>query len=225
MKIKYAVLALTVLIQTALFSSCVAPSPQMALQDAVSGQEQADPEAEGRDNDAGNNDIIGSSDTDDAGEYAALSEKVYIHICGAVRSPGVYALPAGSRLGEAVEAAGGLLPEACQDYCNLAQVVSDGMQYRIPAEDEALEGGISWGGLTETAQGDQSAYDSQGLLDINLATAAELMELPGIGQTRADAIIAYREDHGAFACKEDIMQVTGIKGATYEKIEDYITTR
>ena len=225
MKVKYAVLALTVLIQTALFSSCVAPSPQMALQDAVSGKEQAALDADSRDNDAGNNDIIGSNDTGGDEGYDALSEDVYIHICGAVKSPGVYALPAGSRLGEAVEAAGGLLPEACQDYCNLAQIVSDGMQYRIPTEDEALEGGISLAGLPETAQGDQSAYDSQGLLDINLATAAELMELPGIGQTRADAIIAYRDDHGAFACKEDIMQVTGIKGATYEKIEDYITTR
>lgn len=210
MQNKYMIMALTAWILTAFLSSCAAPSPQAVLQDAVSGQAvQEQPVAESGDS------------SDDIGKNATgQQEEIYVHICGAVWSPGVYALPAGSRLCEAVDAAGGFLPEACQDYCNLAVIVSDGMQYQIPTEDEALSGD-----LPETMQENPSSYDSQGLLDINLATAAELMNLPGIGQTRADAIITYREKHGAFACKEDIMQVTGIKGAIYEKIESYIIVR
>lgn len=210
MKIKYLFVLMSVLVQTAFLSSCAAPSPEAVLQDVVSGQAV-------REQTAGEFEEYG----DNTGKQAADTQKdIYVHICGAVQSPGVYALPEGSRLSEAVEAAGGFLPEACKDYCNLALIVSDGMQYQIPTEDEAL-----WGMLPGTAQQETSSYDSQGLLDINLATAAELMELPGIGQTRADAIITYREEHGAFACKEDIMQVTGIKGAIYEKIESHIIVR
>ncbi len=210
MKINYLIIAMTVLAQIVLLSSCAAPSPQVALQDAVS--EQALQGLQGVD--------LGKSG-DVTGEIEdEPQEEIYIHVCGAVRSPGVYALPEGSRLYEAIEAAGGFLPEACQDYCNLALAVSDGMQYQIPTEEEALSGE-----LPNVGQENRSSYDGQGLLDINLATAAELMDLPGIGQTRADAIITYREEHGAFACKEDLMQVTGIKGATYEKIESYITVR
>lgn len=210
MKIKYMMIAMTVLMQTVLFSSCAAPSPQVALQDAVSGQAVQERQAAD----------LGRYGDDTGEKITEPREDVYVHICGAVQSPGVYVLAAGSRLYEAVEAAGGFLPEACQEYCNLALTVSDGMQYQIPTEDEARSGE-----LPEAAQGKPSSYDSQGLLDINLATAAELMSLPGIGQTRADAIITYREEHGAFAGKEDIMQVTGIKGATYEKIEGYIVVR
>lgn len=210
MKIKYLIMVIAVLVQTAFLSACASPSPQVVLQDAVSGQEaQEQPVAES----GGYHDEIGENDI-------GQQEDVYVHICGAVRSPGVYALPEGSRLYEAIEAAGGFLPDACQDYCNLALTVSDGMQYQIPTEEEALSGD-----LPEAMQENLSSYDSQGLLNINLATAAELMSLPGIGQTRADAIITYREQHGAFACKEDIMQVTGIKDAVYEKIESYIIVR
>ncbi|MDE6712975.1 MAG: helix-hairpin-helix domain-containing protein [Lachnospiraceae bacterium] len=210
MKIKYMIMALLLLLQTVFLSACAAPSPRAVLQDAVSGQEaQEQPAAEPE----GYSDEIGEN-------VAGQQEDIYVHICGAVQSPGVYALPEGSRLYEAVDAAGGFLPDACQDYCNLALTVSDGMQYQIPTEDEALSGN-----LPEVMQENLSSYDNQGLLNINLATAAELMSLPGIGQTRADAIITYREQHGAFACKEDIMQVTGIKDAVYEKIESYIIVR
>lgn len=210
MKIKYMIMALLLLLQMAFLSACASPSPQAVLQDAVSGQEaQEQPVTES----GGYGEEIGENVT-------MPRDDIYVHICGAVQSPGVYALPAGSRLYEAIEAAGGFLPEACQDYCNLALTVSDGMQYQIPTQEEMLSGE-----LPNVGQENQSSYDAQGLLDINLATVTELMELPGIGQTRADAIITYREERGAFSCKEDLMQVTGIKGATYEKIESYITVR
>lgn len=210
MKIKYMIMTLLLMLQTAFLSACAAPSSQVVLQDAVSGQEAQEQLVT---ESGGYSDKVGENVT-------GQREDIYVHICGAVQSPGVYALPEGSRLYEAIEAAGGFLPDACQDYCNLALTVSDGMQYQIPTEDEALSGN-----LPEAMQENLSSYDSQGLLNINLATAAELMSLPGIGQTRADAIITYREQHGAFACKEDIMQVTGVKDAVYEKIESYIIAR
>lgn len=210
MKIKYMIMTLLLMLQTAFLSACAAPSSQVVLQDAVSGQEAQEQLVT---ESGGYSDKVGENVT-------GHREDIYVHICGAVQSPGVYALPEGSRLYEAIEAAGGFLPDACQDYCNLALTVSDGMQYQIPTEDEALSGN-----LPEAMQENLSSYDSQGLLNINLATAAELMSLPGIGQTRADAIITYREQHGAFACKEDIMQVTGVKDAVYEKIESYIIAR
>lgn len=210
MKVKYWIMVITVLMQAAILSSCAAPSPKAVLQDAVSGQAVQEQSAV----------EFGECSDPIEEQDAGPQEEIFVHICGAVQSPGVYALPAGSRLSDAVEAAGGFSAEAYQDYCNLAIVMSDGMQYRIPTVEEAHSGE-----LPESAQENQSSYDSQGLLDINRATAAELMELPGIGQTRADAIIAYREEHGAFASKEDITQVTGIKGATYEKIESYIIAR
>lgn len=210
MKIKYMIMTLLLMLQTAFLSACAAPSSQVVLQDAVSGQEAQEQLVT---ESGGYSDKVGENVT-------GQREDIYVHICGAVQSPGVYALPEGSRLYEAIEAAGGFLPDACQDYCNLALTVSDGMQYQIPTEDEALSGN-----LPEAMQENLSSYDSQGLLNINLATAAELMSLPGIGQTRADAIITYREQHGAFACKEDIMQVAGVKDAVYEKIESYIIAR
>lgn len=164
----------------------------------------------------------------DSAEMESETDVCYVYICGAVYEPGVYMLPAGSRLYEAVEAAGGFLPEACEEYCNLASVVSDGLQYRIPTTEEVLSGNIVTEIQTEKAaaeNGNVSHYDSEGRLDINLATAEELMMLSGIGQSRADAIITYREEHGAFSNKEEIMRVTGIKEGLYSKIEDYIIVR
>lgn len=160
------------------------------------------------------------------GEAAAdsaesVTDVCYVYICGAVYEPGVYGLPTGSRLYEVVEAAGGFLPEASEESCNLASVINDGMQYRIPTKEEVLSGNSA----AELQLESTSHYDSEGRLDLNLATAAELMMLSGIGQTRADAIITYRGEHGSFSNKEEIMQVTGIKEGLYSKIEDFITVR
>lgn len=169
-----------------------------------------------------------SGEQTDPAETELEPDVCYVYICGAVYEPGVYMLPAGSRLYEAVEAAGGFLPEACEEYCNLATVVGDGIQYRIPTTEEVLSGNVLTEIQTEKAaaeNGNVSHYDSEGRLDINLATADELMTLSGIGQTRADAIITYREEHGHFSNKEEIMQVTGIKEGLYSQIEDYITVR
>ncbi|MBO4289475.1 MAG: helix-hairpin-helix domain-containing protein [Lachnospiraceae bacterium] len=135
-----------------------------------------------------------------------------VHVCGAVRNEGVYRLPAGSRIEDAVIAAGGFLPTADRDYCNLAQPVEDGQQIRVPTRAEAES-------LRESRR-----QQNDGLININTAKEEELMQLPGIGQARAQAIIAWREENGGFQTIEDIMKVPGIKESAFQKIKDRIKT-
>lgn len=165
---------------------------------------------------------------------------IYVHICGAVSSPGVYELPAGSRVFEGIEAAGGLLETAYGDYVNQAEVLWDGQQLVIPTIEEieiAKEDGTYeqlWANNTgnktgfggnEAASGDTAGMgeNHNGKININTATESQLLKITGIGATRAAAIVQYRDEHGSFASIEDIMQVSGIKEGTYEKIKDEIT--
>ena len=164
----------------------------------------------------------GSGSTETAGENAGAAgqgtEECVVHIGGAVAAPGVYRLEAGSRLIDAVELAGGLNEDACSDACNLAEILTDGMQYRIPTMEEAENGtGLSVSGA--------SSYTADGRLDINRATAEELMTLSGIGASKAQAIVTYREEHGNFQSTEDIRQVSGIGDAVYAAISADITVR
>ena len=160
---------------------------------------------------------------------------VYIHVCGLVSTPGVYGLPAGSRVYEAIEAAGGFSEAAVPDYLNLAQVLEDGMKIQVPDRDQAEEwkargltqSGISMGGGTagvltsgRTGSGDGG---SKARVNLNTASREELMTLRGIGASRADDIIHYRQEFGGFKSIEDIMNVSGIKDAAFEKIKDSIT--
>lgn len=151
-----------------------------------------------------------------------------VHICGAVRSPGVYELPAGSRLIDAVNAGGGFLPEADQSACNLAAVVTDGCQIYIMTEEESHQegNGLHTAGIQEPqAQSRQALQEEAGEQKVNLNTADadSLKTLPGIGDSRAAAIIAFREEYGYFQRIEDIMKVSGIKQAAFDKIKDKIT--
>lgn len=169
----------------------------------------------------------------------ASSEKaktLVVHICGAVSAPGVYELPAGSRIIDAVEAGGGFLPEADEACCNLAEEIVDGCQIYIMTKTESCADG-----QTEKKAGIQTSPDSDmqttdrnvrsnsatalenGLVNLNTADITALMTLPGIGESRAKAIISYREQHGAFAQIEDIMKISGIKQAAFSKIKDKIT--
>lgn len=141
----------------------------------------------------------------------------YVHISGAVNNPGVVELKSGSRLFEAVEKAGGFTEDASTDYCNLALIIADGEQYYIPTIFEA-----SVMALNSSETKAVSHYDEAGRLNINVATKDELVKLPGIGDTRADAIISYRESTGVFAKAEDIKNVSGIKDNLYSQVADYI---
>ena len=144
---------------------------------------------------------------------------VFVHISGEVCVPGVYELNQGSRLFDAVSLAGGFTEDAAQDYCNLALILEDASKYYIPTVSEAQQ-------LKEqelcTENQKLSHYDSEGRLNINLATKEELMGLSGIGASRADSIIAYRDEHGQFGSTEEIKNVSGIKEALYSQIAEYI---
>ena len=179
----------------------------------------------------------GSTDRTELSDASSEETKtLVVHICGAVSAPGVYELPAGSRIIDAVEAGGGFLPEADEACCNLAEVIVDGCQIYIMTKTESCADG-----QTEKKAGIQTSPDSDmqttdrnvrsnsatalenGLVNLNTADVAALMTLPGIGESRAKAIISYREQHGAFAQIEDIMKISGIKQAAFSKIKDKIT--
>ena len=179
----------------------------------------------------------GSTDRTELSDASSEEAKtLVVHICGAVSAPGVYELPAGSRIIDAVEAGGGFLPEADEACCNLAEEIVDGCQIYIMTKTESCADG-----QTEKKAGIQTSPDSDmqttdrnvrsksapalenGLVNLNTADVAALMTLPGIGESRAKAIISYREQHGAFAKIEDIMKISGIKQAAFSKIKDKIT--
>ncbi len=179
---------------------------------------------------------ISDADIDNGSE--AVSDKemqqamIYVDVCGAVANPGVFQLAAGSRVFQAIEAAGGYLPEAALTCVNRAGVLTDGQQLYILTQEEmerqgrdpAEMSGASDGQMNGSAGTGQNtgmtAQDNR--ININTADEAQLTTLTGIGATRAQAIIAYREENGPFAAIEDIMNVQGIKEGTFAKIKDEI---
>lgn len=148
---------------------------------------------------------------------SALQATVWVHICGEVQRPGIYELPEGSMVYDGVARAGGFTEKADTTYYNLAATVSGGMKIEIPSKQNSGENSSA-----ETATSGDGHGDT-GLVNINTATSEVLQTLPGIGASRAADIIAYREKNGGFGDTADIMKVSGIKEATYEKIKDYIT--
>lgn len=153
-------------------------------------------------------------------QEAAPEETVQVYICGAVVSPGVYTLPGGSRVVQVVEAAGGFLPDAEEKILNLARKIEDGEQITVWTREEAENMEI-----TETPQqntGGTEQASGSGKVNLNTAGKEELMTLSGIGESRADAIIAYREANGPFGSIEEIMNIEGIKEKMFEKIRGSI---
>ena len=151
-------------------------------------------------------------DSDEVSREDDIPSVIYVYICGAVKNPGVYQLPEGSRLFQAVDAAGGLLENADERSVNQAQILSDGQEIIVYEKGEEIP-------LNDTASSDPSG---SGKININTAGKEDLMELPGIGESRADEIISYRNEHGRFESIEDIMNISGIKEKMFEKIKDYI---
>jgi competence protein ComEA len=149
---------------------------------------------------------------------------ITVHIAGEVLRSGVYALSAGSRLIDAVRAAGGLGPEADEGRCNLAQVLSDGQHIYIPrigtpAPPDPTSLPVP-AHVAADAGGDLSS--SAARVNINTATSGELETLPGIGPTLAQRIIAYRREHGPFVDPADIVEVKGIGPSRYTELCDMI---
>lgn len=151
---------------------------------------------------------------DSEGNFDDNRKFICVHIAGFVVNPGVYNIAEGARIYEVVRLAGGFLPEADESYLNLASVVFDGQKIMVLSKEEA-----------KTAKPFVSQIDKEtekSLININTATKEQLMQLAGIGESRALSIISYREKHGEFKKIEDIMKISGIKEAAFEKIKDYI---
>ena len=142
-----------------------------------------------------------------------------VHVGGAVAEPGVVQVPAGSIVQDAIAAAGGLIAEADPASLNLAAPVSDGMQILIGTVDEPL-------GEIETDQAADSGGgpSTDGVVNLNTATQAELEELPGVGPVMAGAILAWREENGNFGSVEELQEISGIGPKTYEKLAPLVRT-
>jgi competence protein ComEA len=145
---------------------------------------------------------------------------IAIYVRGAVRSPGVYELPQGSRVEAALAAAGGCLDGAGQPALDLAARLKDGETVYVAAPGEtalpAASRTIPLSGITP----DNLAAGAP--VNLNTATLAELQTLPGIGETRASEIVAYRESHGGFQSIEEIQEVPGIGPVMFERLKDRI---
>lgn len=172
------------------------------------------------------------SDAADAGADGSAAAG-YVYVCGFVARPGVYEIYEGMRLFEAIELAGGFLPEADREWLNLAQPVSDGQRLYVCSSEETKEmtaaqragdvSGAETGGQGAQGADEKPSGTDSGKVNLNTADKDTLMTLPGIGEVKADAIIQYRTEYGAFKSAEDIMNIPGIKDAVYAKIEDRIT--
>lgn len=162
-------------------------------------------------------------DDDSIDTDSAVIKDIKVYVCGAVQRPDVYEISADSRIVDAVSAAGGFAIDAYPEAMNLAETVSDGSRIYVPTKEEVDALAVVYSD-TGSGSGDTTS-DSTGRVNINTATLEELTTLPGIGDTRARAIIDYREQNGGFGNIEDIMQVTGIKEKSFSKIKDSICVK
>jgi competence protein ComEA len=162
------------------------------------------------------------------GGGTAVGGTIYVDVAGAVLAPQVTALPAGSRVYEAIAAAGGLSKEADTKPVNQATVLQDGDRVYIPTKKEAKAGQMPaenaavTGGTAGTADA-LNSDSGQGKVNINTADATGLQQLTGVGPATAQKIIDYRTQKGTFRTIEDLKNVSGIGPKTFEKMKDRIT--
>ncbi|MBM6685237.1 helix-hairpin-helix domain-containing protein [Faecalicatena contorta] len=190
----------------------------------TSGIEEISLEEDGEEASSGEEDSpekTGEETREKGQEPEQETDAIFVYVCGQVAAPGVYELSAGARVYQAIERAGGTLEGASPESLNLAQQAEDGQKIYVPSKEEAEAGTFpqddSWGATSSSRE------QGGGKVNLNTAGLEELMTLTGIGQTRAEAIITYREEEGAFQAPEDIMKVDGIKEGIYEKLKDEIT--
>lgn len=145
---------------------------------------------------------------------------VFVHVAGAVKHPGLVELPAGSRIADAIEAAGGLTGDAQPGSVNLARIVADGEQVLVATQEAAAASA----GAGQGAAGAGGAGSGGGLININTADAAGLEELPGVGPVLAQRIISDREKNGPFASIDDLDRVSGVGPAILESLAQVATS-
>ena len=145
---------------------------------------------------------------------SSSKDSIYVYICGEVKHPGVYKFSKDVRIVAASKASGGLTSKASAESINQAEKMKDGQQITIPSKKQ----------VTKKETTDVNAtQSSSGKININTASVEELKTLSGIGESKANDIISYREEHGSFTSPEDIMKIQGIKEGIYNKIKDKIT--
>lgn len=143
-----------------------------------------------------------------------------VHVVGAVRFPGVFSLPSSSRVLDAIEAAGGASADADVEQLNLAALLNDSSQVRVPRLGEVLAPSEP-----SANSGSGAGLNGTGAININTASAAQLEALPGVGPATASAIVAFRDDHGPFATVDALVGVPGIGPAKLAALADRAVTR
>ena len=153
-----------------------------------------------------------------------MPQNCYVDIKGEVLHPGVYEFSCESRMQDVIKKAGGFTEEADETKINLAQKITDQMQIIVPNLHSKQEGGVTEGNSEKGNLSNTTPSNSkQGTVNINTATLEELQTIKGIGKKKAEAILQYRKEHGAFRTKEDLLQVKGIGKKALEAIESQVT--
>ena len=169
---------------------------------------------------------VRTEEKDASGEQP--EELLYIHVCGAVVTEGVYALQPGSRVADGIAAAGGFTEAADRTYHNLAARLSDGQKVYVPTTEETE--GVSIPERTSSANGGDAGEGASGenrtkKVNLNTADLEELMTLSGIGEAKAQSILQYREKVGPFQSIEELKNVSGIGDAMFERVKEQITVK
>lgn len=165
-----------------------------------------------------------TSEVSEVPDITPEPQEIFVDVCGAVNQPGVYKMDSDSRVFQAIEAAGGMREDASGISVNQAQPLCDGQQIYVPTVQEA-EDGMAVPVSSEMQETEDNTTAEEGLVNLNTADAQTLKTLSGIGDSKAQAILAYREEHGSFSSIEEIMQVPGIKESTFSRIKDKIAVK
>lgn len=180
---------------------------------------------------------MATDSTEDRVQSGSPIGSVYVYIHGCVMHPGVYKMAEGDRIFSVIAAAGGFSGNACEDYVNQAEVLQDGIRIWIPSLEEAAKLREEAGSIlpyttlnsdnspqVEGSSGNNGSSSAGfGAVNINTADMDTLCTLPGIGQSKAAAIMEYRKQHGSFTKIEDIMNVSGIGQSSFEKLKSHIS--
>ena len=197
---------------TALLVMVAVMAGRYAIDTATATEIQLDHENPAMESGESTDETVGGDEKDNA------EETVFVHVSGAVAKPGLVELSSGSRVADAIEAAGGAADDASLEALNLARKVQDGEHVHLPSTLE-----ISQSQQTATQPSDvPSVSDVSGKVNLNTASAEELQTLPGIGPSIAQRIVADRDSSGPFSAPEDLKRVSGIGEKKFAALEEFI---